>query len=435
MGPGDAGTRPQGRAGVRAAGPGRRLVGAAAAVALCCGAAACGQAPAAPQASPLTLPPLASWPQASATVAWTAPVAAPQDITVAPDASAVAGISFPAGGGQSPWAFAADGALVPMGAASGGSVYALSGGLIVVGPGVADPPGTASIFSAVGAVLWQGPAVGPIAAASDASGSRFAIVDSGTGQATEWAAVPGGGIHVVPSPGLAHVGPSASLQFDDAGDALVVDAEHAALYGPAGQTRWSVPLSSAAPPRSLVVDRGGAGVTAATAATASDGDTLYQFVVGGDGRPSVVWSQPLAPGGANRLVAGPESRVAVIGVGGTATLAVYRDSDGSLLWEDTVPAPPGSDGGSPVVASMAFTAGGDVVAAVDGCDATGAPCLLLLDGNGRAVCDVQLPAGSSVTLAGNGLAAVVVLPPARAGAPAAVEWLDLGGLWPGASGS
>ena len=408
-----------------AAGPARSALRTAAALGAALVLAACGAVPAAPLAPPLVLPPPGALPALGARIAWTAPIAAPEDLSVAPDGSVVAGLSYSPTGGQSLWAFDAAGGLVPLGTAPGSAVFALSGGIIVIGPGVSDPPGPVSIFSSVGARLWQGSAVGPITATGDPSGSRIAVVDNGSGAGREWAVLAGGGLEPLQGGGMPGVAPSTSVQFDAAGSALVVGGRTAELLSPSGLRRWTARLSAAGPSGPVVLDRDGAGVTAAVS---SAGAELYQFTVTAGGQPDVLWSQPLPSGAAPGLVAAPGGRVAAVGAGGAASLALYRERDGSRIWEDTVSAAAGA-AGPPAIGGVAFTAGGGAVLSVSACDAAGAPCLLLLAPSGAPLGQVPLPAGTEVTLAADGLGAAAAVPPARSAGPDTLEWLDLEALW------
>ena len=407
------------------AGAGRARVSVAATVGAALLLAACGAPPAAPLAPPVVLPSPDALPALHPPIAWRAPIAAPEEVSVAPDGSVVAGLSYSSTGGQSLWAFDAAGGLVPLGGAPGSAVFALSGGIIVVGPGVSDPPGPVSIFSSIGVRLWQGQAVGPIAASGDPSGSRLAVVDDGSGTGREWAMLPGGALRLLQPRGMPGVAPSSTVQFDAAGSALVLGARTAELLSPAGVPRWTVHLSAAGPSGAVVLDRDGAGVTAAVSSARAE---VYQFTVTGGGQPNVLWSQPLPAGSAPDLVAAPGGRVAAVGAGGPANLALYRERDGSRVWQDTV-SPPAGAAAPPVIGAVAFTAVGGSVLSVTGCDGAGAPCLVLLKPGGAALGEVALPVGTAVTLAADGLGAAAVLPAARSGGPDSLEWIDLAGLW------
>jgi len=383
-------------------------------------AAGCGSPPAAPAAPPRTLPPPADLIALPAPPAWTTALAQPLTVSVAADGSVVAGSSPADGRGDVAWAFAASGVPVPLQTAAGGAVFALPGGLVVVGPGVADPPGPAELVDIQGLPLWTGAAVGPISAVGAMGGLRLAIVDSGTASVTELTSPAGGPAVAVAGQGLSGLAAGAAVQFDDQGDALVVDAVQASLDAPSGTQQWSVALTSSTLPRSLALDRDGAGVTVATTGT---DNTLYQFAALPGGRPSVSWSEPLASGGPNLLVPGPRGRVAVLGVGGGATFAVYREQDGALLWQDTVP--PAGSGPSPTVTGLAFLPQGGAAVALSGCGAGGAPCILEVDAHGAPLGRIPLPTGAQVTLAADAAAAAVLVPPAQSAGPSTLEWINL----------
>ncbi len=389
--------------------------------------AGCGSAPAAPTRLPATLADLSSLP-ALVPAQWSATIQPPSTFSIAPDGSAVAGASVPAGGASAaPWAFAASGANIPLDGLSDGAVFALSGQSVIVGPGVSDQTGPVTLITPEGRP-WIGGAVGPIYATSNLSGSRLAILDSGSASLRVLRVASDGSVASLSLGGPRSLGSGASAQFDDVGDVLVADAQQAALVGPTGTAQWAVPIHANALPRSFVLDRDGGGVTAATS---GNDNTLYQFAAPG-GRPNVAWTQPLAAGGDNRLVAGPDGRVAIGSVGGTATLAVYRTQDGALQWQDTLPDT--ADGQTPRIGALAFGPSDSVVAAVTGCDASGDSCLLLLGPDGSPLGTVNLSAGAKVALATNGKAAAVVAPTAD-GTATALTWLDLSGLWDRSAGA
>jgi hypothetical protein len=391
---------------------------------------ACGSAPAAPVGRPRVLPAAdaAVW-RALQPETWSVTLPIPTSVSVAGDGSGVAGAGQAAdGGGPAVWAFTASGKSQALPGAQGGAVYALPRGAVLVGPGVADPPGTVTLFTGQGAV-WSAGAIGPVAAAADLAGTHVAILDSGSATLSELRLTSDGGAQTLAVSGLRPLGPSASVQFDDLGEALVADAGQATLLGPSGAALWSVSLQNGGLPHSFVLDRDGGGVTAASSGA---DNTLYQVTAVAGGRLDVAWSAPLASGGPNQVVAGPGGRVAVRGVGGTATVAVYRTQDGALLWQDTLDAPAGG-GVLPSVDAVAFGPGGGLVMVVSGCDAGGGACLLLVDGQGQPLGKVALPSGGRVTLAASGRAAVDVVPSAD-GSRATLTWLDLSSLWAAASG-
>ena len=382
-------------------------------------AAGCGSAPAAPTRAPVTLPDLSTL-RTFQPAEWSVPIDVPTTFSIAPDASAVAGASAAEGGGAAiPWGFTRFGATVPLDGLADGAVFALSGQMIVVGPGVADQTGPVTLVTPSGQ-SWSTNAIGPIFATSSLSGSRVAIIDSGNASLRVLHVHPDGSASPVPLSGLRDLGSGASAQFDGLGDVLVADAQQAALFGPAGVTEWSVPLHASALPRSFVLDGDGGGVTAATS---GNDNTLYQFAAPGS-RPTVAWSEPLAAGGGNRLVAGPDGHVAIGSVGNSATLAVYRTQDGALQWQDTLPAP--SNGPTPALGTLAFGPHDGVVATITGCDAAGDSCLMLFGADGTPLGLVNLAAGGQVALAANGEAAAVVV---SSGGQATLTWLDLSGLW------
>ena len=325
------------------------------------------------------------------------------------------------GGTATPWAFTAQGAGIPLDGLADGAVFALSGQSVVVGPGVSDQTGPVTLITPAGRI-WSNSAVGPVFATSNFSGSRLAILDRGSAALRVLRVASDGSVTLVPLGSHRTLGSGAFAQFDDAGDVLVADAQQATLLGPYGTAQWSVPLRANALPRSFVLDRDGAGVTAATS---GNDNTLYQFAAPG-GRPSVAWSQALAAGSDNRLVAGPDGRVAIGSVGEAAALAVYRSSDGGLQWQDTLPNT--ADGQPPSIGALAFGPRESVVALVNACDSSGDSCLLLLGADGSPLGTVNLGTGATVALAANGDAAAVVVPAAD-GASASLTWLDLSGLW------
>ena len=379
--------------------------------------AACGSAPAAPTRPPAVLADIWTLPTLQP-VQWSASIAPPSTFSIAPDGSAVAGASVPVDGGPAaPWAFTAAGATIPLDGLADGAVFALSGQSVLVGPGISDQTGPVTLITPAGRT-WSANAVGPIFGTSNLSGSRLAILDGGSASLRVLRVSDNG----VQSFSVRSLGSGASAQFDDAGEVLVADAQRAALLGPSGAQEWAVPLRANALPRSFVLDRDGAGVTAATS---GNDNTLYQFAAPG-GRPGVAWSQPLAAGGDSRLVAGPDGRVAIGSAGEAATLAVYRTQDGALQWQDTLPST--SDGQTPIIGQLAFGPNDTLVAVVGHCDSSGDSCLLLLGSDGSPLGTVNLGGGGNVALAANGNAAASVVP-GGGGSPASLTWFDLSGLW------
>lgn|GEM_PF-7020198 len=354
-------------------------------------AVGCGRPPAPPAAPPQTLPDPSTLTILSVAPEWTADLPGPVTVSVAPDGETVAG-SSPTG----PWAYDARGVPLLLHGLTGSAVWALPAGVIVVGPGAADPPGPVSVLSAQGTPLWSAPAVGPVVAVGNVSGDRIVVTDDGADTATELAMGAGGTVRQI------SLGAGTSAEVGAVGDALVYDAAHVALYSPDGLRRWTQALNPNTPPRTFALDPGAGGVTVATR---GNDHSLYQFLLAGSGfAPSPVWSDPLPPGGSNRVTAGPGGRVAVWGLGGTAALAVYRESDGMRLWQDAVPPAAGQE--APALTGLSFTRDGGVVAALSGCLTSGAPCLLVLSPQGSPLGVVPMPAGSRVDLAGDGRAAV-----------------------------
>lgn len=370
----------------------------------------CGQAPGAPATPPRLLPIASALTNLATAPAWTESLPGPVTVTVAADASAVAG-SSPTGA----WAYSADGHALALAGASGSAVWALPRERFVVGPGVSDPPGLALLLNGQGQTLWSENAIGPVVAVAQPDGARVAVLDSGASTATELVLSASGAIRQF------SLGAGVFAQFDQAGDALIVDAQHAALYAATGGTsRWTQSLTPDTPPRSFALSQNGSGVTVATTGT---DNALYEFDVAGFA-PGVAWSQALPPGGSNLLVAGPAGRVAVWGLGGPTTIGTYRQQDGTRLWEDTIPSGSGGATDSEVTA-VAFTGDGGLAVAVSGCFGPGGPCVLLLAPDGSPLGEVPMPATSQVTLADDGRAAVAVTPGSSPSASDLIAWYAL----------
>ncbi len=354
---------------------------------------------------------------------WSQRIPLSSGLSIAPDGSVVAGASLPPSGGvATPWAFTAAQAAVPLDGLTDGAVFALAGGMVAVGPSVADAPGPVTIVTPSGND-WTSSRqmVGPVFATSNVRGTRVAVLDNGSSTVRLLQVAADGSIQPLPSPqGL---GPGASIQFDDAGDALVAETHHASLFSAGGMTLWSVPVGASAFPQSSVLDRDGRGVTVAT--SGSD-NTLYQFTAPGN-HPNVAWSEPLASGGTNHLVSAPDGRVAIGAAGGLPTVAVYREQDGALLWQDSVSTPQGASS-PPEIVGLTFGKADGVVLSLTGCDSAGDPCLVLLAGSdGSALGTVILPPAAQVALAADGEAAAYVV---TQGSVATLTWLNLSGLWP-----
>ncbi len=382
-------------------------------VALCMGAAVyaagCGRPSAAPATPPVTLPNPSTLPSLPAIPAWTADLPTPTTLSLSQDGKTVAGFA-PTG----PWAYSAHGIPSPLPSLQGSAVWALPAGRIAVGPGMADPAGPVSVVSAQGTILWSAPAVGPILAVGNAKGDRILVTDDGTDTVTELTLGSGGKV------GQVSLGRGTAAAVANNGDALVYSATRVTLYSAVGRTLWTQALNRDAPPRTFALDAGASGVTVATTGRSY---RLYQFAFFRSGTaPTLVWSGPLSPGGIDRVTAGPGGRVAVWGIGGTATLAVYRQSDGMRLWEDTMPVGPGSS--HPMLTGLTFTSGGGVVASLTGCLASGAPCLLVLNSLGAPLGAVPMPLGSRVDLASGGRAAVAIAASGPKGAT--LSWYSLG---------
>lgn len=397
-----------------------RAVGGAATVLL--GLVACGRPGGSPPVGwPRVLPPFAQWTVVDLAPAWSQPLPGPSSLAVAADGSVVVGAT-PAG----PWAVDASGRPRDLGQARGSAVFPLPAGFVGVGPGVSDAPGTFSLLSSDGTVVWTQRAVGPMVVAGSADGSRVLVVDEGDGAGT-LLGVSRSGASPLPAPGLAALGPGVVAQFDLQDDALVSDLQRVQLLGPSGgAARWSVSTGPAAPSRQLALSPSGAAVAAATG---QGDDTLYQFRVQGNA-PELMWTQTLPPGGANLLAVAPDGRLAVWDVGGGPTVAVYRPSDGAMLWQDTFAS---SGGAVPTLEAVAFGPNDGVVAVLDACSG-GAPCLAFLGADGAPLGYVELPAGDRLVLAADGLVAAGEAPASGVSA-ARVLWWDLGGIWHALLGS
>ncbi len=380
-------------------------------------ASGCGVAPRAALAPTRALPAAASLPALALRRVWTATLRRPSRVTVAPDGSVAAGLAS-GGGGAVPWARSASGRPVPLTATGAGAVVALAGGHVLLGPGVADRPGPMRLVTLDGRVLWEHAAVGPIFGASDARGNRVAVLDVGAARVVELR-VGSQGAQPLAAPALASLDGGTSIQFDAAGDALVQTPHRIALLSASGATKWRLRLGVGMPSRVLVLDQGGG---LATVATRGGSANLYGFRLGGR-QPGPRWSTALPAGGRPRLAAGPAARVAVWGVGRTPAVAVYADRTGRQDWRDVLrPA-----GGSVAtrVRRVAFTAGGAVVVAAEGCDAAGRPCILLLGPTGVPLGVRLLSPGATVHLAADGRTALVVEPVGGGGARSRVVWYDL----------
>ena len=379
--------------------------------------AACGRPlGAAPLGWPQVLPSFSGLRRVALTAAWTRPLSWPSSLSVSPDGSVVAG-----DGVAGPWAFEANGQSVPLGGAPGSAVFAADQGMVAVGPGPSGPAGAVGLYDASG-VVWSQAAVGPVSVVS--STDRILVLDAGTGSGALLALQPGG-VSRVPLPALRVLGPSAGALLDNSGDLLLYDQQGVEWFSPqGGQPLWTVRARTGVPVRQLALSPDGLHVTAATG---QGDDTLYQFALQG-ASPSLVWTEPLAPGGSNLLSVAPNGNIAVWDVGGGATVAVYRASNGAMLWQDTLPSPPGA----PVaLLDVAFGPQNGVVAAVDNCQG-GAPCLLFLSPSGAPLGYAPLPAGTRVALATGGAVAVGGVPatgPVRGPQRAGLSFWNLGPLW------
>lgn len=380
-------------------------------------ASGCGVAPRAPLAPPRVLPAAASLPRLVLHAAWSMKVPNPTHVTVAGDASVAAGLADGAGSGRPvAWARTASGRPVPVAGRGVGVVFALAGGHVLTGPGVANRPGPMRLVAADGHVLWEHAAVGPVAGASDASGNRVAVLDTGAARLVELR-VGRHGADPLAAPAFSSLDGGTSIQFSAAGEALVQTPHRIALLSAAGATEWLLHLGVGTPSRALVLDQGGG---SATVATRGSRPALYGFRFG-RGRPGPRWSTPLPAGGRARLVAGPRGRVAVWGAGSTSAVTVYADRSGRQMWRDVLSAT--GSGAAPQARGVAFASGGALIVAATGCDATGRACLLALGQGGVPLGVRLLPAGATVRLATDGRAAVVVEP--GGGAQSRVVWYDL----------
>ena len=393
----------------------RQWVGAG--IALWLGVAACGRVPSA-AGGPVRFVQPAALGRMDLAATWERSLPGAATLSVAPDGSGVAGTG--AGG---PWAYRATGRRVSLPTGAGSAVWALSGAHFVLGPGLADPPGTVQLLNRHGASLWSTAAVGPVEAVGNRSGSRVLVLDAGSGSVVEWL-VRGPG-----APGAFPLGTGLSGQVDSTGAALVVAPRHATLYSPTGARQWTVSLTARTPPRNFVVDRGGSGVTVATAGA---DHALYQFSVAGRS-PGVVWEHALPPGGNDGLVAGPGGRVAVWGVGGSATLDVFQEAGGQREWQDNF-LPEGAAGPSPRISGVAFRAGGGLAVTLNTClppaTSRGAPggCVLLLGEGGGVRGIARLPGGARTALAADGSALGAEWASAGSGAPFRLAWYSLAAM-------
>jgi hypothetical protein len=379
-------------------------------------AAGCGGPQGAPPVGwPVTLPSFADWTAAAPVPAWTAPLAGPTTVSLAPDGSGVAGYDGAA------WAFTAAGAPVPLAGARGSDVAALPRALFAVGPGVGDPAGAFTLFTASGRVLWSEPAVGPMVYAGSADGARVLALDEGSASGVLLAVDPAGATRL-PAPSLAADAAGALVQFDAQDAALVAGNEQVQLLGPAGGSPWwDVTVLGAVPSRELALSPSGADVTVATG---PGDDTLYQFSLR-SGAPSLAWTEPLEPGGQNQLTVAGNGRIAVWGVGNPGTLAVYRAGDGAMLWQDTLVG--AGAAASPSITAVAFGPGDGVVLAAEGCIGVD-PCLAFLSPGGARLAYVPLAAGTGVALSADGTVAVEWnCGPGAAGCE--VGWWPLAPVW------
>ena len=367
---------------------------------------------AAPLGWPQVLPSFSDLRRVALTAAWSRPLSWPSSLSVSPDGSVVAG-----DGGAGPWAFEADGQSVPLGGGPGSAVFAADQGMVAVGPGPAGPAATVDLYNASG-VVWSQAAVGPVSVVS--STSRVLVLDAGAGSGT-LLALQSGGVSRVRLPALRALGPSAGALLDNAGDLLLYDQQGVQWFSAqGGQPLWTVRAQTGVPVRQLALSPDGLHVTAATG---QGDDTLYQFALQG-ASPSLVWTEPLAPGGGNLLSVAANGNIAVWDVGGGATVAVYRGSNGAMLWQDTLPAPGGA---TAALLDVAFGPQNAVVAAVDNCQG-GTPCLLFLGPTGAPLGYAPLPAGTRVALSADGAVAAGGVPGTGSLGPALSFW-NLGPVW------
>lgn len=388
------------------------------AVAALCATSACGHLAGAPPIDwPRTLAPFSADQRLSAAPSFTTEITWPSSLTVASDASLAAG-----DGPHGPWAVTAAGGTVPLPAAAGSAVFALPDGLVAAGPGFADPPGAVSIFNESGAVLWSTPAAGPVSVTASAHATRILVLDQGTGSGTLLGRI-ADGLTALSVPALRALPLGAEGQLDAAGDLLLIDQQQVVWISSPGDTiLWAVRANGSAVPlsRQVAVAPDGRYVTAAT----GQGDnTLYQFALSGSA-PSLMWTEPLPAGGNDLLQVAPDGDIALWDVGNAATVAVYRGTDGAMLWQDTIL---GRAQAVPTVQGVAFGPSGSLVLSVNGCVGA-SPCLLFLGPTGRSLGYVLLPPGSRAILASDGDAAVAASP-AGPGVDAAFSWWNLSSLW------
>lgn len=348
---------------------------------------------------------------------WSAPVGAVGMAAVSSDGSDVVGVSADTAGNAEPWAFTAGGMPIPLQGAQGTDLFALPAGLVAVGPGVSDPPTPTSIFSLGGGPLWSiSTTIGPVGVAADPTASRIIVLDAGSGSAVE-VAREGTALGALAAPALGTLGAAGAVSFDDNGDALLVNAQGATLISAAGSTRWHLALAMSGVQYSVQLAPSGASLVAATAGASP---ALYGFVAAG-GPPRPTWERALPPGGTDVVAADANGRALLIGVGNTATVAVYRTSDGSRLWEDTLPTVAGAV--PPSVTAAVMAPGGQVVLAAQNCLFNGEGCLLFMNAAGWPTGVMPLPVGTQVALAANGRVAVLTGDPTVG--PRQVAWFDL----------
>jgi hypothetical protein len=355
--------------------------------------------------------------------AWTVDVGNPAGVSVAADATDVAGFSAGPGDLPAPWAFTSGGARIPLLQAFGSAVFALPGGMVAVGPGVSDPPMPTRLFTEAGRQIWAGASVGPIAVSTDATGSRIGVVDHGAATATELA-VAGGTVTALRAPALAALAAGPRLLFGQGRTALLVDAHGATLLAPDGGTRWHLPVNLAGMRVSARLGASGRGMIASTAGRDA---ALYRFSAV-NGRVRALWQRVLPPGGTDTLAAATGGRVLVLGVGGPGTAALFRTADGARLWQDTLPTV--APAGGPAVTAGAIGPGGDVVLAVERCLPDGGGCLLFLDSSGIPTGALRLSPAAQVALSGTGGAAGVIGD--GAWGKGSLAWLDLTPFLPAA---